>query len=69
MRTEQPQPKHTGFTTFNQKLTIVTDNHLTQKQFKIPQSHETRDIQAWQSRNFKKITQPRSLRHTVTMSK
>lgn len=54
MRTEQPQPKHTGFTTFNQKLTIVTDNHLTQKQFKIPQSHETRDTQAWQSRNFKK---------------
>lgn len=52
MRTEQPQPKHTGFTTFNQKLTIVTDNHLTQKQFKIPQSHETRDTQAWQSRNF-----------------
>lgn len=54
MRTEQPQPKQTGFTTFNQNLTTVSDNHLTSKQFKTPQSRDIRDTHAWQSRDNKK---------------
>lgn len=54
MRTEQPQPKHNGFTTFNKKLTIVSDNHLTSKQFKTPQSRDIRYTHAWQSGDNKK---------------
>lgn len=43
---------------------------MTQKQFKTQQSRETRDTQTWQSRDLKKITQPRSLIvHTVTITK
>lgn len=34
MRIEQPEIKNTGCTTLNQKLTIVSNNHLRSKQFK-----------------------------------